>query len=283
MADIDTAAEDIPPDPASTPAEPQTPTGEVVSEDDLRAALATQRARADAAEVREAEERRRADEAHSQAGTATAERYRSEEDRIAALLRADGALVDQLEARIAGLHEAADYAGASKLIREMTGAQARIQSLEAYKGQLTRSKEQETAQREAPQRQAQADPLASYSPAARSWISNHPAFLSDAAYNAKVISAHYDAVAHGIAVDSAQYFDHLDQSIGPQREAPQAIRQASVTAMPVTRRTPSAPAPGDVSLSPEQREMADSLFADKPPKERYRYYAEMLAKKRATA
>lgn len=81
-----------------------------------------------------------------------------------------------------------------------------------------------------------------YSPAAKGWIASHPKFGSDAAYKAKAIGAHHEALSLGIPVDTPAYFKHLDTAVAAYdapadggRQPAQRRQPASSTATPPGR------------------------------------------------
>lgn len=81
------------------------------------------------------------------------------------------------------------------------------------------------------------------------WLREHRDWVSDKAKNVKLTAAHWDAVDQGIAVDSPEYFEHVERKIGLKTDpAPKAKTNGSgngdsarrPSAAPVAPVTPSA-------------------------------------------
>lgn len=134
------------------------------------------------------------------------------------------------------------------------------QGLEALKERA------QAARQPAPQPQPRAmDPVEAVasrlSPASARWVRSHPEFATDDSKRNKMVAAHYEAVAEGIASDSREYFDFIEQKLGVEN----APEPRQTTSRPSPRpQPPAAPARGNsgadnrrvVTLSAAEREIA---------------------------
>jgi hypothetical protein len=260
-----------------------------ISSDDLAALLETEKARAAAASARaEASEARAtaAERANAEVSgrlrTETDGRFKAEETALENAITAATADADRLESTIAALYQDGKFAEVAKAQRELALVQARTAQFEARKEWMGQQKQQAAAEPPRQQAQQPADPMASFSAAARAWIGNHPKFLTDPSYQKRVIGAHHLAAADGHTIDSPEYFAAIEAIVEPKRadshaeaEAPQ--RGAAPPSLPVARRIATAPhQPSQVRLSADEREMADvALPHIKDSAERYKRYAEL--------
>jgi hypothetical protein len=84
--------------------------------------------------------------------------------------------------------------------------------------------------------------ISNLSPRSQTWIRGHMDYATDQRKNAKVVSAHHDAMAEGLQPDSDAYFEHLEQFLGiKQKPGTQERQQPTNGAQPTTQRRPSAP------------------------------------------
>jgi hypothetical protein len=127
----------------------------------------------------------------------------------------------------------------------------------------------------APERPAISDPVealaSQLSPRSADWIRRNPQFARENSKFQKMIAAHQLAMADGIAPDSDEYFEAIEQTlkIRPQAEAKQAEDPTDVAAKVTQKRTAPPVAPvsrGDssgrnnvVKLTSEEREMARNM------------------------
>lgn len=270
------------------------------SRDDANAQLARER-------TNRARIERERDEARGQMHSAVEERWRAEEEALDGSLSASESEADGLEARIAQLNADGAFAEAAKASRQLSKLEAQIAQIGQRKQWLTETREQQKqqAQRQPPRRQGGdvSVDLTSYSDRQRQWIEqDHPEYLTDAKFRQRVAAAHYAAVAEGSDIDSDDYFASIEDKIAgsskarrePElgEEAPeQRPRRDSNGALAVQRRAPNGAArQGEVRLSPDQREAADTVMSDVPVDDhmvngvlqpgRYRRYARNLARLR---
>lgn len=288
---------------------------EAVSDEDLRELLAQERRARATAEQQRAEERtnrtraeRERDEARGHATTAVEERWKAEEESLDAGLAAAESEADGLEARIAQLNADGAFAEAAKASRQLSRAEAQIGLITQKKAWLTDAREMQKQQAKAqprPQNRSGQDvsvDLSTYSQRQRDWIErDHPEYLTDGMFRSRVAAAHYAAVADGIEIDSDDYYSAIEERLekSPRQrreaetgeEAPRTPRRDSNGALAVQRRAPGGQArPGEVRLSPDQREAADFTMSDVPIEDynvggivkpgRYKRYAQLQARLR---
>jgi len=127
--------------------------------------------------------------------------------------------------------------------------------------------------------QRRADPVEEFAsqltPLSAAWIRKNPTFVTDPNKMRKMIAAHNLAEANGIAGDTPEYFDFVEQTVGlkQERQEPQSGSEAdaaeplSEAAAPAKRRSapPAAPVnrggsnnPRTMTLSREEKEIAEA-------------------------
>ena len=174
-----------------------------------RAADATraQRAEADAAAAR-------ADAAKAQSAVVDANISTVDSAIAAAQAEADGFARDQEAALAAG-----KFADAALAARKAARAEARIESLEQGKVNLTARKA------EAPKQPAQSveqsafdKAIANSPPRSQAWLRSHPDYVTNTTLNNKANAAHYSAVSTGLQPDTDEYFDYVERQLGLKAE-----------------------------------------------------------------
>jgi hypothetical protein len=162
-------------------------------------------------------------------------------------------------------------AGAPEMDEAKTALSHRVRELEAAEARL----QHEAALAAAGQQRAATDPIDRLpaSPLTKQWLREHREILDDPRKFNLLQAAHFTAAADGIAVDTPQYFEHLERAVGyhpaahtptpeesnmPQFPAPPPARRPLVSA-PVSRSGGNfggGPAPGKIHLSAEEVEWA---------------------------
>lgn len=201
-----------------------------------------------ALQSREADAQRRADQAARErdqavraAQTARAEVADSQLDTVTSGLQAAKTEAEAAESEYAAAMEKGDFPAAAKAQRKIAAAEARIVRLDEAKVDIE-SRKAQTERTPSGRQPAQGqqpidgDPvetfLASRTPASANWLRAHPEYATamgrfshrqasaDEAKRARKLSAaHQDAEAEGIAVDTPEYFDHLEKFIGLKNAA----------------------------------------------------------------
>lgn len=246
--------------------------GTALSDDDIRGMLA-KREQENAKLQRQLDsERQTRVKAERQVHSATQSRWEAEEQAVAARLEtADTAALSlRNDYSVAMAEGRFDDAGAAqdKLIE--------IRARQVADRQYAEFLRAEKAKQPEPQVEQTGADLASYSPAQQRWIQANPAYLTDRDFQARVIRGHHQAMADGIAIDSAEYFATVDRVANNRRQQRQPEPEADVAPepvpdMPVTRRSEGSQPrrPRDVKLTADQMEAADMSNPDIPVQGHY--------------
>ena len=203
-----------------------------------------------------------------------AQAQREAQGRVAAEQERDAARQDVADTRLGAIDQGlasaqaasdageAEYAAAYEAGdgKRMAKAQVAIADARHDLKRFTEAKADIEVQRAAPQRTearreaAPADPveafLAQRSPAAQSWLRAHPDEARALAYNdprrsAKINAAHSDALAEGAALDSPEYFAHVEKFIGMSK--PNGAAKPTNGSQPARRPTSAPVAPVQAS------------------------------------
>jgi hypothetical protein len=177
-----------------------------------------------------------------------------------------------------------DHATVAKLNRDMAVNAAKLANLE--EGKLRLEQAPKVQARQAPPRQAPADPVEAFiatldprSTRSHDWIRSHPELVQTPR---KLSAAHDLAIADGLTPNTDEYFRSVEQTLRiapmidpghdpdppPQRRAPQAA--------PVSRSTNGTQTGKNartVTLSAEERNVAHFSFPDLSPADAEREYA----------
>lgn len=204
------------------------------------------------ANARVAEATRTAEAARQEAKSARSEIADSQADSIASGIAAATAEAEAAEREYKEAFEAGDAAKMAGAQRKIARAEARSVRLDEAKADLeARKSAPEVERTEAPQRaapQTPADPFEAYiagrtEPTAN-WLRAHKDWVTDAKKNAQLTSAHWDAVAHELAPDTPEYFNHVETMIG-LKQAPNVVRTTGAAtngaAKPQIQRRPAVP------------------------------------------
>lgn len=232
-------------------------------------------------------------QARSQATSELEGRFRAEEDAVHNGITAAKSEAERLTAEAARAFEEGRWSDGAALSRDAAAAQVKVDGYEQRKRMIAEAREKV---KNAPQQQESA-----VSQRTQQWIDAHPRFTTDELYNGWAIAAHREALRKNIAPDSDQYFDYVNKRLedfdnemnGVTKTAPTPAptpaprSNAATVAAPATRRAPNgsnAPQrPGTIRLTAEQRDAANSMFADHPDckteEDRLKkYYAGMVSK-----
>lgn len=160
-----------------------------------------------------------------------------------AQIEADAATTDYKAA-----FEAGDADKMATAQRKLARAEAKSVRLDEAKADLesrrvVRSEQQKAEQQQRPA--PSADPVDAYiqgrtEPTAK-WLRSHREWITDPRKNAKLTSAHFAAVAEGIAPDSDEYFEHVETFIGLRDTEPAKTNGAGNGVTKPRRGPPAAP------------------------------------------
>ncbi len=203
--------------------------------DTLREALDKTRKEADAYKSRAERAEQEKTENGKRLTTETSNRVNAEDIAITNALAAAVADAERLEREVVEAQEDGKFSEAAKLTRQLASAQNKIDGWTAQKERF------ETQKKLAVERPQEPDALAGYTLKTRQWIESHPEFLTDSKYKAKAMSAHYEAEVEGIALDSPEYFKHIEDKIKGKSqvtdldEMQEPVRKSPRTATPPSR------------------------------------------------
>lgn len=260
---------------------------------DKDAVIARERSVALEAQNRQALAERQSAENASRATESATREAASNYDSIVNALSAAETQADSLALSHEKALESGDFKAASKIQLEMGKVAARIDRLEAGKSEMDaqrgKAPVQPTTQPRGQEQPAQLDWNRAWSPTeanafletrtprTAAWIKQNDKFVSDPSFRAQVAAADNLAVTKGYARDSDDYFRFVESQVSdrvsynpkaPTQEpepAPKPVPKPAVAAPP-SRATPgqkpAAPTPTQITLTPEQRQIARSMFSD---------------------
>jgi hypothetical protein len=222
--------------------------------------------------------RRQAEERANQAEQARAAATGATQDANVAYLTTALEGVKQsmsvLEANLAEAYAVQDFAGAAKIQTEIARTAQRESLIENGLEQIKSAPKEQPRAPPAP-RQDQVEEVArQLTPNAAAWIRAHPDYITDPQKNARLMSAHYQAMAEGLTADSDNYIRFVEERVlpAPRREPqPQTIerrepvadtRRTAPPAAPVSRGNGGGGSPTHVTLTLEQRQTAHDNFPD---------------------
>ena len=177
-----------------------------------------------------------------------------------------------LETNLAEAYAVQDFATVAKVQTEISRAATRESQIEAGLEQLKAMPREQPRRFTAPSEADQVEQVASQlTPNAAAWVRAHPDYVTNPQKNARLMSAHYDAMAEGLAGDSPDYIRYVEQQLGeaaPARREPQVERRDPVAqprrtappAAPVSRAGGGQSPATRVTLTREEREMARETF-----------------------
>jgi len=146
-------------------------------------------------------------------------RLSSVEVAIAAAERASEAA----KAEILSAQEAGDWARAANASERLADARSDWKLATQERAWLNAQAQQ------APAKAAPADPVEAFiaqtSEVSGNWLRAHREWITDPRKNAKLVAAHHDALAEGTAIDSPEYFEHVEHFLGIG-EKPEAKAEA---------------------------------------------------------
>jgi hypothetical protein len=185
----------------------------------------------------------RAAQAEREAIQARTEASQSQKTTVDSGISAAKAEADAAEESYKAAFEAGNAGDMAKAQRRMSRAEADLALLEQAKGDLADPPQRQTQRTEAPQ---PADPIEQFinsrTAPTQTWLRKNIDYLRDPKKNAKMQAAHYDAESEGLALDSPQYFDHIERFLGMKKPAETQRQQNGNGADTTTsQRRPTAP------------------------------------------
>lgn len=209
--------------------------------EELEARAERERQARDAADRRAEAASREAVTARRDAAQARTETTEREYDTVLSGIEAAKSEATAAEGEYQAAFEKGDAVAMSGAQRKIARAEAKSVRLDEARADIEarRSRTTDEAEQrklEAPQRpEPPADPVDAYiatrtEPTAR-WLREHKDWIADQRKNAKLTAAHYSAMGEGIAVDTPEYFEHVEGVLGLRGD----------TAGNGTDKTPTAP------------------------------------------
>ena len=220
------------------------------------AAVAELKAQFEELQRAKADSDRRAQEASRQAGMARAEAEaargqvaETEAESIDSKLAAAEAAAKAAKQAYAAAMEAGNFADAAEAQDRIAEAASDRTALRYRKADLELRKTQFQTPQHGDQRQPNADPveefIAQRTEPTQRWLRQHKDWITDPKKNARLTSAHYSAVAEGLAADTDEYFEHVETQIGLRqpRNADGTFAPTNGAAKTTTRKSapPAAP------------------------------------------
>ena len=198
------------------------------------------------AERRANAERQRAEAAEREAAAARAEAAESNADTITSGLAAAQAEQSSAEADYAAAMEAGDFKAAAKAQSRVAVAAAKIVRLDEAKADVETRKTAREEPRKRPVEAPAADAgdevdrfISTKTAPTAKWLREHRDWVTDPDKSNKLTEAHFNAVNQKIAVDTPEYFEHVEKFIGLRQAsgngaaAPKAPRRGSTPVAPV--------------------------------------------------
>lgn len=239
----------------------------------MQASLSTVEQRATRAEQNAQQATQRATQLEHEVVKTKTEATEARTDLISTGIEKQQSDMDRAEAAYTAAFESGDGKAMAKAQRDMSTAAARMTQLETAKANSLEARTTTTtpvSQQRTPARTD--DPVeqlaASLSPASAAWVRSHPDVVTDPRKNAKMLAGHNDAVGEGIALDSPEYFKHIEgfvkgkpvDSAKDDSDTTEAKpqRRMSAPAAPVVNSSGGTSGNGAVTVSLNQKEKASA-------------------------
>jgi hypothetical protein len=172
--------------------------------EELRAQLLEEKARADRAEAREKQTRTAADDSSKTAAQIALDNKL--QSTTSALSLAEKTLNDLLEQQ-AELMSEGKFQEASKLSVEIARETNKVDAFTYERGRIEQ-------QKKAPVRSEVETLIDTFSPQGKQWVKEHPDFMTDEKFRLRVFAADAMAKADGIVVDTPEYFESINKTLG---------------------------------------------------------------------
>jgi hypothetical protein len=181
----------------------------------------------------------RARQAEQEANEARTEAAKSQRTTVDSGIAAAKAEADAAEEAYKAAFEAGNAGEVAKAQRLIARAEANLALLGQAKGDL--AEPTRPVKRADPVQQA-SDPveqfIASRTAPTQAWLRAHRDHLTDPRKNAKLQAAHYDAEGEGLALDTPQYFEHVERFLGMKKAD---ANGAADNSQQQSQRRPTAP------------------------------------------
>lgn len=227
--------------------------------------VAVTRAAVEEAERKVVEERqarleaeRRANEARTVADRVRAEKVASDKTAIESAIALAEAEAQEAEREYAAAFDNANSSGMSAAQRKIAAAEVKLNDLRNGRTAIEVKPE--------PENNGFETYVSQFSPQSQKYLREHPDYVTDATKNQKLITAHHVAVDSGLAPDSDEYFQFIDQKMTGQapkkrEERPEVTeRPAKPAALPPSRDSAPGAAPKQrITLTKREADTAEAL------------------------
>lgn len=179
-----------------------------------------ERDRAQAAEREAARHRQEAERARQEATAARSQAVESQYDTVASSLAAAQAEIEAAKRDIRAAAEAGDYDRQAEAYDKLAAARAKHDRLDDTKRgiEARKAKGDDSATSQLETQTSRGDPveefIATRTEPTQKWLREHRDYLTDGRKNAKLTAAHFSAVGEGIALDTPEYFEHVEKHLG---------------------------------------------------------------------
>lgn len=172
------------------------------------------------------EARQRAEAAEREARVATAKVADTELDAVTNAIHAVEMEKETVKSKLKTAMESGDFEATVKAQEDLAQVVTKLNSLKEGKTYIEQKKN-EPQQSQDPQEAY----ISRFTPRSQDYLRKHRELITDTAKNKRMIAAHYEAEAEGLAPDTEAYFKFLDQKLG-FAEAPPVAKQEKQQRMP---------------------------------------------------
>lgn len=233
--------------------------------EDLKGQLSNMQQRATRAEQTAQQATQRATQLEQEVVKTKGEATEARTDLISTGIEKQQSELDRAEQSYKQAFEAGDATLMAKSQREMAMAASRMTQLEAAKANVeaapkpAQRTEQVAQQRTVPRADDPVEHLASsLSAPSAAWVRAHPDVVTDPRRNAKMLAGHNDAIAEGIALDTPEYFSHIEKHLGLKKAEPEGKpapqRRTAAPAAPVINSSGGTSGNGSMEVRISQKE-----------------------------
>ena len=215
--------------------------------DELKKSEEIQRNRAEQANLDRDEALRRAREREVEINRFQKEAETSQFDAISSGLTAANAEAEKAQLDIENAISIGDTRAQAEAYRKLARAETNIARLEDGKVAIESRRTEEAAR---PQQSTDPVGNSDLPDNAKTWLRDHPEYMSDRRKNARIQSLHYDVIDEGHRAFSTEYFQSLEEHLGMRnRPAPvvreeepqqQTQQRTSIVSAPVSREAPTS-------------------------------------------
>lgn len=184
-----------------------------------QAALETANQRIASSETAATQAAQRARQAEQEAIQARTEVAASQRTTVDSGIAAAKSEADAAKQAYKTAFESGDADGVANAQWRMSQAATDLRLLEQGKADLAEPAQRQPEKRtEAPQNNDPVETfISSRTAPTQTWLRSHRDYLTDPKKNAKMQAAHFDAESEGLALDSPQYFDHIERFLGMKK------------------------------------------------------------------